>query len=92
MKASNTQLALAIAAALASTSALAATDTEKLQQQLDELQKEVDSMKGNKAFNLEFGGRLQVDYNYFDGAYNAGPNRSGEDASDFFCASCAFIR
>jgi len=35
MKASNTQLALAIAAALASTSALAATDTEKLQQQLD---------------------------------------------------------
>ena len=84
MKASNTQLALAIAAALASTSALAATDTEKLQQQLDELQKEVDSMKGNKAFNLEFGGRLQVDYNHFDGAYNAGPNRSGEDASDFF--------
>ena len=43
MKASNTQLALAVAAALASTSAFAQSDTEKLQQQLDALQKEVDS-------------------------------------------------
>ena len=82
MKASNTQLALAVAAALASTSVLADNDTQKLQQQLDELQKEVDSMKGNKAFDLEFGGRVQIDYNYFNGAYNA--NNDGDAGSDFF--------
>ena len=77
MKASNTQLALAIAAALASTSAFAANDTEKLQQQLDELQKEVAALKKSSGFNLEFGGRVQLDYNYFDGAYNAISNYDG---------------
>ena len=84
MKTSNYQQAIALISALISTTVWADNDTEKLQQQLDELQKEVDSMKSSKAFNLEFGGRLQLDYNHFDGAYNAGPNRSGEDASDFF--------
>ena len=82
MKASNTQLALAIAAALASTSAFAANDTEKLQQQLDELQKEVAALKKSSGFNLEFGGRVQLDYNYFDGAYNA--NNDGDAGGDFF--------
>ena len=82
MKASNTQLALAVAAALASTSAFAQSDTEQLQQQLDALQKEVDSLKTSSGFNLEFGGRVQLDYNYFDGAYNA--NNDGAGGSDFF--------
>ncbi|NMM40623.1 OprO/OprP family phosphate-selective porin [Pseudoalteromonas arctica] len=82
MKASNTQLALAIATALASTSAFAANDTEKLQQQLDELQKEVAALKKSSGFNLEFGGRVQLDYNYFDGAYNA--NNNGDAGGDFF--------
>ena len=82
MKASNTQLALAVAAALASTSAFAQSDTEQLQQQLDALQKEVDSLKTSSGFNLEFGGRVQLDYNYFDGAYNAGNDGAG--GSDFF--------
>lgn len=82
MKASNTQLALATAAALASGSAFADNDTQQLQQQLDALQKEVDSLKGNKAFDLEFGGRVQLDYNYFNGAYNA--NNGGDAGSDFF--------
>ncbi|OUS73838.1 porin [Pseudoalteromonas sp. A601] len=82
MKASNTQLALATAAALASGSAFADSDTQQLQQQLDALQKEVDSLKGNKAFDLEFGGRVQLDYNYFNGAYNA--NNDGDAGSDFF--------
>ena len=54
MKASNTQLALAFVAALASTSAFAQSDTEQLQQQLDALQKEVDSLKASSSFNLEF--------------------------------------
>ncbi len=63
MKASNTQLALAFVAALASTSAFAQSDTEQLQQQLDALQKEVDSLKTSSSFNLEFGGRVQLDYN-----------------------------
>ena len=45
MKASNTQLALAVAAALASTSVLANNDTQKLQEQLDALQKEVSALK-----------------------------------------------
>lgn len=82
MKASNTQLALCVVAALASSTALANNDTEKLQQQLDKLQKEVDSLEGNKAFDLEFGGRVQLDYNYFNGAYNA--NNDGDAGSDFF--------
>ncbi|MDP2633490.1 hypothetical protein Q8W35_01860 [Pseudoalteromonas sp. 1_MG-2023] len=81
MKASNTQLALCVVAALASSTALANNDTEKLQQQLDKLQKEVDSLEGNKAFDLEFGGRVQLDYNYFNGAYNA--NNDGDAGSDF---------
>ncbi|MDY6886263.1 MAG: porin [Pseudomonadota bacterium] len=82
MKASNTQLALTITAALASTSALADNDTQKLQAQLDALQKEVNSLKTSSGFNLEFGGRVQLDYNYFEGAYNAGNDGSG--GSDFF--------
>lgn len=82
MKASNTQLALAVAAALASTSVLANNDTEKLHQQLSELQKEVASLKKSSGFNLEFGGRVQLDYNYFNGAYNA--NNDGDAGSDFF--------
>ena len=76
MKASNTQLALTITAALASTSALADNDTQKLQAQLDALQKEVNSLKTSSGFNLEFGGRVQLDYNYFEGAYNAGNDLS----------------
>lgn len=82
MKASNTQLALTITAALASTSALADNDTQKLQAQLDALQKEVNSLKTSSGFNLEFGGRVQLDYNYFEGAYNASNDGSG--GSDFF--------
>ncbi|MEI8664336.1 hypothetical protein P4S81_04335 [Pseudoalteromonas sp. B28] len=82
MKASNTQLALAVAAALASTSVLANDDTQKLQEQLDALQKEVSALKTTSGFNLEFGGRVQLDYNYFDGAYNA--DNEGSGGSDFF--------
>ena len=82
MKASNTQLALAVAAALASTSVLADNDTQKLQEQLDALQKEVSALKTTSGFNLEFGGRVQLDYNYFDGAYNA--ENEGSGGSDFF--------
>ncbi len=82
MKASNTQLALAVAAALASTSVLADNDNDKLQQQLDALQKEVSALKKSSGFNLEFGGRVQLDYNYFNGAYNA--EHEGAGGSDFF--------
>ncbi|TMO73369.1 porin [Pseudoalteromonas sp. S3785] len=82
MKASNTQLALAITAALVSTSALADNDTQKLQAQLDALQKEVNALKTSSSFNLEFGGRVQLDYNYFEGAYNA--DNDGSGGSDFF--------
>lgn len=82
MKASNTQLALAVAAALASTSVLADNDTQKLQEQLDALQKEVSALKTTSGFNLEFGGRVQLDYNYFDGAYNA--DNEGSGGSNFF--------
>lgn len=82
MKASNTQLALAVSVILASTSALAQGDNNKLQQQLNELQKEVASLKESSGFNLEFGGRVQLDYNYFNGAYNA--DNKGDAGSDFF--------
>lgn len=82
MKASTTQLALAVAAALASSSVLAENDTQKLQEQLDALQKEVTDLKKTSGFNLEFGGRVQLDYNYFEGAYNA--NNDGSGGSDFF--------
>jgi len=82
MKKNSTQLALSIAVALASTSALADSDTQKLEQQLHDLQEEFSELKKSSIFNLEFGGRVQVDYNYFEGAYNS--DNGGDPSSDFF--------
>ena len=82
MKTNNIQLALSIAAALASTTALADSDTQELEQQLYELKKEFSELKESSIFNLEFGGRVQVDYDYFEGAYNA--DNGGDPGSDFF--------
>lgn len=92
MKKNSTQLAFSIAAALASTTALADSDTQKtaladsdtqkLEQQLHDLQKEFSDLKKSSIFNLEFGGRIHLDYNYFEGAYNA--DNGGDPSSDFF--------
>ncbi|MBQ0833148.1 porin [Marinobacter sp.] len=82
MKINKTQLVLAISAALTTTTALADSDTEKLEKQLYELKNEFSELKKSSIFNLEFGGRVQVDYNYFEGAYNA--DKGGDPASDFF--------
>lgn len=82
-------------AALAGFGAMAQAAEPTLEQQVEELTKkveqltkvktkgggvEVESADGNKTF--EIGGRFQLDYNRFDGAYNA--DNGGETGSDLF--------
>ncbi|MEE2023789.1 OprO/OprP family phosphate-selective porin [Alkalimonas mucilaginosa] len=54
-----------------------------LQKQIDELSAKVDALEKSKpALPLRFDGRIQLDYNLFDGAYNAAEN--GTSGSDLF--------
>ena len=82
MKKTITGAAFTLFAALTSTTVLAAPDEQKLEKQMYDLKQELDDLKKSKIFDLEFGGRIQADFNYFQGAYNAG--KAGDPGSDFF--------
>lgn len=80
----------AVTAAMFSTLAYGeTTSAEGLQIQLDSLTQEVNQLKKQQgatrepaAPDFEIGGRIQLDYNYFNGAYNAQNN--GDSAQDLF--------
>lgn len=82
MKINKTGVALSVCAVLTSTAVIAGADEQKLEKQMYDLKQEVADLKKSKIFDLEFGGRVQTDFNYFQGAYNAG--RAGDPGSDFF--------
>ncbi|CUR45052.1 OprO/OprP family phosphate-selective porin [Alloalcanivorax xenomutans] len=62
-------------------------DLSRLKQQIEELNQKVDALSQRETApspwdGLEIGGALQLDYNHFDGAYNA--THEGRTGSDLF--------
>ncbi len=59
-----------------------AQQDEELASKVAKLEAQLKELQSNKSLNLEFGGRVQLDFNHFSGAYSA--DNEGNAASDFF--------